>query len=105
MSYIDLTKNQHYLSQIEQRLNSIAGAKHKIYSFTLQDRESCAVTLDNNKGTSIQKNLSFSDLYTFEFLDKGFRKNLESVFGKYEEKIEVAILALLGKIKEKTTTF
>lgn len=101
MNYIDLTKNQHYLSQIEQRLNSIAGAKNKIYSFTLQDRESCAVTLDNNKGISIQENLSFSDLYTFAFLDKGFRKNFESAFCKYEGRIEAATLALLEKIKEK----
>ncbi|EMS1123156.1 hypothetical protein AADE44_001650 [Klebsiella aerogenes] len=101
MTYIDLTKNQHYLSQIEQRLNSIAGAEHKIYSFTLQDREYRTVTLDNEKGTRIQSNLSFSDLYTFEFLDKGYRKNFEYAFGKYEEKIKTATSALLEKIKEK----
>ncbi|MFE8149328.1 hypothetical protein RBA69_19180 [Brenneria goodwinii] len=101
MTYANLTKNQHYLSQIEQRLNSIAGAEHKIYSFTLQDRESCTVTLDNEKGTRIKSNLSFSDLYTFEFLDKGYRKNLEYAFGKYEEKIKTATSSLLEKIKEK----
>lgn len=101
MTYIDLTKNQHYFSQIEQRLNSIAGVEHKIYSFTLQDRESCTVTLDNEKGTRIQSNLSFSDLYTFEFLENGYRKNFESEFCKYEEKIKTATSALLEKIKEK----
>lgn len=101
MTYIDLTKNQHFLSQSEQRLNSIAGAEHKIYSFTLQDRESYTVTLDNEKGTKIQNNLSFSDLYTFEFLDNGHRKNFEKAFCKYEGKINAATSALLKKIKEK----
>jgi len=101
MNYIDLTKNQHYLSQIEQRLNSIAGAEQKIFSFTLQDRESCTVKLDNKKGTRIQSNLSFSDLYTFEFLDNGYRKNFEREFSKYEEKIKIATFALVEKLKEK----
>lgn len=99
MSYIDATKNQHYLSQVEQRLNSIDGAGKKIYTFILQDRETCTVELKDKKGTGIASNLSFTDLYTFDFLDEGMRKNFESAFGKYEAKIDASTSALLDKIK------
>jgi hypothetical protein len=99
MSYIDATKNQHYLSQVEQRLNSIPGKGKKIYSFVLKDREKCTVELENVNGIGIQSNLSFIDLYTFEFLDEGMRKNFESAFGVYESKIGSATSALLDKIK------
>jgi len=98
MNYIDATKNQHYLSQIEQRLNSIPGKDNKIYSFVLKDRETCTVELENVKGVGIQSNLSFIDLYTFEFLDEGMRKNFESAFGVYESKIGSATSALLSKL-------
>lgn len=101
MTYIDLTKNQHYLSQVEQRLNSSKKSEDKIYSFTLQDRESCSVTIDNEKGIRIHSNLSFCDLYTFEFLEEGSRKNFENSFGKYEAKIKESTFALLEKIKDK----
>lgn len=101
MTFIDLTKNQHYLSQIEQRLNSSRASRDKIYSFTLQNREDCTVTLDKEKGTGIHSNLSFCDLYTFQFLEKGGRKNFERAFGRYEEKIEASTFGLLEKIKAK----
>lgn len=99
MNYIDPTKNQHYLSQIEQRLNSIPGKSDKIYSFILKDRETYTVELENVKGKGIQSNLSFIDLYTFDFLDEGMRKNFESAFGKYESKIDASTFALLSKIE------
>lgn len=101
MTYIDLTKNQHYLSQIEQRLNSSKVSGDKIYSFILQDRESCTIKLDNEKGTGIHSNLSFSDLYTFQYLDNGGRKNFERAFGRYEQKIASSTFALLDKLKAK----
>jgi len=99
MSFIDGTKNQHFVSQVEQRLNSISGAGRKIYTFALKDRETCTVELEDPKGTGITSNLSFTDLYTFEFLDEGQRKNYERAFGKYEEKIGTATSSLLDKIK------
>lgn len=99
MNYIDATKNQHYLSQIEQRLNSISGVGNKIYSFILKDRETCTVELENKKGIGIQSNLSFTDLYTFDFLDEGLRKNFESAFGAYESKIDASTSALLDKLR------
>lgn len=99
MNYIDATKNQHYLSQIEQRLNSISRVGNKIYSFILKDRETCEVELEHKKGIGIQSNLSFSDLYTFDFLDEGMRKNFENSFGKYESKIAASTSALLDKIR------
>lgn len=98
MNYIDATKKQHYLSQIEQRLNSISGAGSKIYRFILRDREDCAIELEDKKGIGIKSNLSFIDLYTFDFLSEGLRKNFERSFGKYEEKIDVSTSSLLKKL-------
>jgi hypothetical protein len=53
------TANQHYVSQVEQRLNSLnpnsAPRNRRIYSFTLVDREEFALSLDSSQGCLISK--------------------------------------------------
>lgn len=99
MNYDNATKNQHFISQVEQRLNSTLANQNKIYSFSLIDRESCHIELDSEKGAGIPNNLSFSDLYTFKFFDDGNRKNFESFFGEYEQNIQTSTQSFLDKIK------
>jgi len=101
MSYENQTKNQHYISQVEQRFNSINGNGKKIYSFLLEDRENCKINLEKVKGKNIEHTLSFTDLYTYDFLDEGVRKNFEKSFSKYEERIKGSTLSFMDKLNAK----
>lgn len=101
MSYENQTKNQHYISQVEQRFNSINGNEKKIYSFFLDERESCKIRLEKVKGKNIEQSLSFTDLYTYDFLDAGARKNYEESFFKYEARIKDSTLSFMNKLNAK----
>ena len=98
------TKNQHYLSQVEQRLNAsnpdAPKNSQKIYSFKVIDRESYKIELQGNKARGIEKNLSWHDLFSFDVESKTVRNNFETLFGEYEGKIEVHTISLLKKLKE-----
>jgi len=98
------TKNQHYLSQVEQRLNAsnpdAPKNSQKIYSFKVIDRESYKIELQGNKAKGIEKNLSWHDLFSFDVESKTVRSNFETLFGEYEGEIEVHTISLLKKLKE-----
>ncbi|MCD9551827.1 hypothetical protein GLP31_04955 [Photobacterium carnosum] len=79
---INKTKNQHYISQAEQKLNALGPSSNKIYKFTRHSN--CYLKA---KKTSITSNLSEMDAFTYDILDKGDRINLEHVFQKYENKV------------------
>jgi hypothetical protein len=102
MSFSNQTKKQHFLSQIEQRLNAINtntnNESMKIYSFLLLERDEYKVKLESSKGNKISSNLSYIDLYSFDFLDDGIRHNFEEAFGKYEKKIHASTICFLNKI-------
>lgn len=103
MDLQDVTKNQHFVPQVEQRLNAInPSAKDenkKIYSFSVIDRENHKFKLDSNKGSRIEKNLSLHDLFSFDVLEKeGYRYNFERLFHRYEAHIKVSTKSLLSKI-------
>ncbi|MFJ5161989.1 hypothetical protein ACIP6T_22720 [Pantoea sp. NPDC088449] len=106
MIFKNQTKNQHFLSRIEQRLNAInvnsEKGSMKIFSFLLLERDECKVELESKTGSRISTNLSYVDLYSFEFLDNGVRHNFEEAFGKYEEKIQSATLNFINKIESKS---
>ncbi|MBQ0641246.1 hypothetical protein, partial [Proteus mirabilis] len=74
MNLIDLTKNQHFISQTEQRLNAInpfdKDKNKKIYSFSLIDRESYSIKLDSLNGFKISNTLSLNDIFSFDVLEK-----------------------------------
>ncbi|MDV7581570.1 hypothetical protein R4795_15190 [Acinetobacter baumannii] len=97
------TRNQHYISQVEQKLNcidpSLPKKRRRIYKFNLIDREQLTSELVNPNGVRIKKNLSFNDLYTFDVFSDNSRNNFESFFGKYEDKIEETTNNIISKLK------
>ena len=103
MDLRDVTKNQHFVPQVEQRLNAInpkaKSENQKIYSFSIRDRNRCAVSIDSEKGVKISKNLSLSDLFSFDVLGKEASKyNFEKLFHDYEAIIKANTESLLSKI-------
>ena len=64
------TRNQHFISQVEQKLNcinpSLPRDRRRIYKFKIDDREELTFNLVNPLGVKIENNLSFNDLYTFD---------------------------------------
>jgi hypothetical protein len=99
------TKNQHFLSQIEQRLNAINPDSNnqknqKIYEFDVINREGHEINLRSARGTLIGNTLSLHDLFSFDVLDrKGDRHNFEELFNQYEPSIKSTTLELLRKIE------
>lgn len=99
------TRNQHYISQVEQKLNSIDPlvdrTKRRIFEFEILDREQHSFKLTNENGVKVEKNLSMNDLYTFDMLNDSTRINFENFFKKFEDKIESLTNNLEEKIKSK----
>ena len=103
MDLRDVTKNQHFVSQVEQRLNAIDISARKenqrIYSFSLINRDSYTVSVDSNKGSKIEKNLSLDYLFNFDVLKKeAARYNFEKLFYDYENRVKVDTESLLSKL-------
>lgn len=96
------TRNQHFISQVEQKLNcinpSLPRDRRRIYKFKIDDREELTFNLVNPLGVKIENNLSFNDLYTFDVFSDRTRNNFEAYFGKYEVNIEVFTNNILNKI-------
>ncbi|WAT05520.1 hypothetical protein O1V64_04235 [Rouxiella badensis] len=105
MAFKNHTKNQHFISRIEQRLNAInlnaENENLKIYSFLLLDRDEYKIKLESLKGNKISSNLAYTDLYSFDFLDEGIRHNFEEAFGQYEARIKDSTLSFLNKVDSK----
>lgn len=91
MNLANTTKNQHFISQVEQRLNSITpSAKNKnqkIYSFSLIDRHSDPIKISEPKEVNISNTLSLNDIFSFDILGQD-RYNLELLFNRYESDIK-----------------
>ncbi len=86
------TKNQHFISQIEQRLNTCnqnaTNANQRIYEFEIVDRDKHVLRLTNTYGNLIKNNLSMLDLFSFDVdHDKNTKLNFEHVFQNYEEQL------------------
>lgn len=98
------TKNQHYISQVEQRLNTstprLPKKSQKIYTFKIIDKKNYSIEMDGSKAKSIENNLSWHDLFTFDVETKVVRNNFESLFSEYESKIEAYTTSLLEKLNE-----
>lgn len=93
------TKNQHFVSQAEQRLNAIPGQRGLIYALKLVDRESHTVRPTNRAGESIRLSLSAQDLFTFDHEDDKLRLNFETLFQRYEQNVGERSTALLRKLQ------
>jgi hypothetical protein len=101
------TRNQHYLSQAEQRLNAAnpnaSRSNLRIYSFKVEDRDGYKIALESTKGRAIDSNLSMLDLFTFDTThDKRLRHNLEGFFQKYEANVAAHTMSLLDKLKARS---
>lgn len=103
MDLKDVTKNQHFVSQVEQRLNAINKLEkeknQKIHSFSLVDRESYTIKLDSKNGFKISNTLSLHDVFSFDVLGKeAARYNFEKLFYKYESDIKTNTENLILKL-------
>jgi hypothetical protein len=93
MELTNNTKHQHFLSQVEQRLNALnpvsSEVNQRIFSFSLIDRDQCSIALDGEHGRSIANNLLLYDLFSFDVKERrAARMNFESLFGQYESGIK-----------------
>lgn len=103
MNLRDSTKNQHFIPQVEQRLNSLnpwaKEQKQRIYSFSLCDRETHIIRLDSEKGFKISNTLSLNDVFSFEVIENGAsRYNFERLFSQYEATILKNTKSLISKL-------
>ncbi|MFN3071350.1 hypothetical protein ACKWMY_25015 [Serratia sp. J2] len=87
------TRNQHYIAQVEQRLNSSSNLTSlsnprnaKIFEFKISDikegSHKPSLKLMGNK--SIHSVLSVQDIFTIQHLPNGLSVNFESLFQRYE---------------------
>lgn len=99
----NLTRNQHFISQAEQRSNCIDESrpkdKQRIYKFEIADRENSIVRLTNTAGVKIKTNLSFDDLFSLDVKSSNLRKNLEDFFQKFEMDLVTATGLLISESK------
>lgn len=103
MDLQDVTKNQHFIPQVEQRLNALNPLakedNQKIYSFSLKDRDTYLIELDSKNGLKISNTLSLNDIFSFDVLEKeAVRYNFEKLFHKYESNIKNNTDSLLLKL-------
>jgi hypothetical protein len=99
------TRNQHYLSRIEQKLNACnpesTSGKLKIYSFRIGKPNRYELALESPRGRPIASSLSFLDLFSFDVSGGSrLRFNLESLFQRYETNIESLTDCLLKKLAD-----
>ncbi|WP_299185800.1 hypothetical protein [uncultured Psychrobacter sp.] len=104
MDFRSETKEQHFLSQVEQRFNSINRNANKenqrIYSFSLKNRDSYIVSMDSKKGINISNNLQILHLFSFDVLEEcAYRYNFENLFESYESRIRDNTNSLIVKLK------
>ena len=103
MTSVNETKNQHYISQAEQRLNAINPRAPKkaqrIFALKVLDREACRLSATDPSGEPIRKSLSGIDLFTLDVIDVKRRLNLETLFQKHEQSIAAHSEALLAKLQ------
>lgn len=97
------TRNQHFLSQVEQRLNAMnprANADNlRIYAFGIADRENYRLVLEKPNGNPIDRNLSLFDLFSFDVPGGSeLRRNFEALFQRYEADIQNLTVSLLAKL-------
>jgi hypothetical protein len=97
------TRNQHFVPQVEQKLNASnpdsTSGKFRIYSFRITDREDYRIELEAPRGRAIASTLSMLDLFSFDVPGGGpLRMNLEALFHKYEANVAIHTKGLLEKL-------
>lgn len=81
------TKNQHFISQAEQRLNSCSpdpsSRNAEVFSFKVADKS--VPSIYPGERVAIHRNMSFQHLFTLARLSNQMVVNLESLFHRYED--------------------
>lgn len=99
---INTTKNQHYISQVEQRLNSrnpnARIENQEILSFNIIDRERYQIHKSSEKPSKIAASLALNDLYSFDCLNKAERLNFENAFHPYEKSIRRVSESIINSV-------
>jgi len=110
MNLLNETKNQHFLSQVEQRFNtcnqgSTRPYQKKIYEFEILQREPGKdATLGPAVERKIANNLALHDLFSFDVEPKAkLRQNFEELFQRHERSLYGHTEALLAKAKLKSS--
>jgi hypothetical protein len=103
MDYSNSTRNQHFVPQVEQRLNAAnpfaSLREQRIFSFKVHERGSFTIRLENRRGRLISSNLSLDDLFTFDVAsDRALRFNFETSFQRFEQEVAIATGSLLQKL-------
>lgn len=103
MGLKNTTKRQHYLPQVEQRMNAAnpTAAPHRqiIYAFKVLNHEHLILQLERPGGVRISNNLAIFDLFSFDVAqDKTWRMNFESQFGRLESMTETVTGRLLDQL-------
>lgn len=103
MDFEDPTIRQHFVSQTEQRFNTInpmtEERNQRIYRFRLIDRQ--AGTLRLQSIAKISGNLLLPDLFSFDRVpESSIRANFERIFQEYERTIKFNTRSVLQKISE-----
>lgn len=79
-------RNHHFIAQVEQvfHARSTDVKAKRINRFEVINKQKLTLKKTKNKGIAIANNLSFEDLYCFDFLSREEQYNFEDVFGQYE---------------------
>lgn len=105
MDFRSETKQQHFVSQVEQRFNSINPNANvdnqKIYSFKIMNNDLYDIFLCPKKAVKISNNLQVFDLFSFDVLeDSIYRGNFENLFKSYENSIRNNTNGLIAKLEQ-----
>lgn len=104
-NFLNLTRNQHYLSQMEQRFNTStpqASTKNqRIFEFDVLGRFEKA-ELGEPKNPRIPATLALDDVFSFDVAPKAnLRHNFEALFHRYEGSLSQYTEAVLTKAQAK----
>lgn len=107
MSLRSSTRNQHFVAQVEQRLNTstswLEKRKQRIYKFEIVKRGTPAeIVLAAPTEPTIKESLALPDLYSFEVVDDVMRHNFEKLFQHFEDDVGRHTSSLLAKIAAKS---
>jgi hypothetical protein len=104
MKYESTTHKQHFVSQVEQRMNATPGGE-RIYQFEIQRRGVAGnIRLSAPRKKLIETNLKMEDLFSFD-VDKeaNLRENFEELFQQYEGTVHDLTDSLLAKAAIKSS--
>jgi hypothetical protein len=106
MNLANVTRNQHFLPQVEQRLNTstpdAAVHNQRIYEFAIQGRGD-DTKLGEPSNPRIRVNLALDDVFSFDVAPAAnLRHNFEVLFQKYEDQLVACTTAVLEKAAANT---